>query len=59
MNQSGLGFSLLFLAGAMNGSFGLPMKFTYKWAWENTWAIWTIFALFIFPPPLAYSTIPS
>lgn len=59
MNESGLGFSLLFLAGAMNGSFTLPMKFTHKWAWENTWAIWTIFALFIFPPLLAYSTIPE
>src|SRR5215472_1712550 len=59
MNESALGFSLLFLAGAMNGSFTLPMKFTRKWAWENTWAIWTIFALFIFPPLLAYSTVPE
>lgn len=59
MNGSGLGFSLLFLAGAMNGSFTLPMKFTRKWAWENTWAIWTIFALFVFPLLLAYSTVPQ
>lgn len=59
MNASGLGFSLLFLAGAMNGSFTLPMKFTRKWAWENTWAIWTIFALFVFPLLLAYSTVPQ
>jgi L-rhamnose-H+ transport protein len=59
MNQSALGLSLLLLAGAMNGSFALPMKFTKKWAWENTWAIWTVFALFIFPPLLAYSTVPE
>jgi L-rhamnose-H+ transport protein len=59
MNGSALGFSLLFLAGAMNGSFTLPMKFTRKWAWENTWAIWTIFALFVFPLLLAYSTVPQ
>jgi L-rhamnose-H+ transport protein len=58
MSESALGFSLLFLAGAMNGSFTLPMKFTRKWAWENTWAIWTIFALFVFPLLLAYSTVP-
>lgn len=58
MNESALGFALLFLAGAMNGSFTLPMKFTRKWAWENTWAIWTIFALFVFPPLLAYGTVP-
>ena len=43
----------------MNGSFTLPMKFTRKWAWENTWAIWTIFALFVFPVLLAYSTVPQ
>jgi L-rhamnose-H+ transport protein len=59
VNGSALGFSLLFLAGAMNGSFTLPMKFTRKWAWENTWAIWTIFALFVFPLLLAYGTVPQ
>ena len=25
-------------AVAWTGSFGLPMKFTTKWKWENTWA---------------------
>lgn len=59
MNESALGFALLLLAGGMNGSFTLPMKFTRKWAWENTWAIWTIFALFVFPPLLAYGTVPG
>ena len=51
MDQNGLGLLLLFVAGAMNGSFTLPMKFTRKWAWENTWLMWTIFALGIFPVP--------
>ncbi len=59
MNESALGFSLLLLAGAMNGSFALPMKYTRKWAWENTWAVWTVFALFLFPPLLAYATVPE
>ena len=59
MNGSALGFLLLFIAGVMNGSFTLPMKFTRKWAWENTWAIWTILALFIFPPAAAFATVPS
>jgi L-rhamnose-H+ transport protein len=58
MNESALGFSLLLLAGGMNGSFALPMKFTRKWAWENTWAIWTILALIVFPLLLAYGTVP-
>src|SRR5271168_4199516 len=52
-----LGILLLVLAGAMNGSFTLPMKFTRQWAWENTWLAWTIFALGIFPPLLTFSTI--
>jgi hypothetical protein len=42
MNQSGFGFLLLFVAGAMNGSLTLPMKVMRNWAWENTWLAWTI-----------------
>jgi L-rhamnose-H+ transport protein len=59
MSSTLLGLSLLLLAGTMNGSFTLPMKFTRQWAWENTWLAWTIFALGIFPPLLAFSTLPS
>lgn len=53
------GFGLLFVAGVMNGSFTLPMKYTRKWAWENTWLVWTIFALGIFPALLTFLTVPS
>jgi len=59
MNQSGLGLFLIFVAGAMNGSFTLPMKFTRYWAWENTWLAWTIFALGIFPVTLTLLTVPA
>ena len=59
MDQSSLGLILLLLAGAMNGSFTLPMKFTRKWAWENTWLMWTVFALVIFPVVLTGWTVPS
>jgi len=58
VNSVSLGLALLVLAGAMNGSFTLPMKFTRKWAWENTWLAWTIFALGIFPPLLTFATVP-
>ena len=57
--SASFGVLLLILAGAMNGSFTLPMKFTRQWAWENTWLAWTIFALFIFPPLLTCSTVPA
>ncbi len=59
MDESGVGFLLLLIAGIMNGSFTLPMKFTRKWAWENTWLMWTIFALAIFPVALTWFTVPA
>lgn len=59
MNDTTAGFLFLLLAGAMNGSFTLPMKFTARWAWENTWLAWTIFALGIFPPAVTLATIPN
>jgi L-rhamnose-H+ transport protein len=58
MNGSAIGILLLVLAGAMNGSFTLPMKFTRKWAWENTWLAWTIFALGVLPILLTWLTVP-
>ncbi len=59
MNQTAGGVLLLLLAGAMNGSFTLPMKFTRRWAWENTWLVWTIFALFLFPVLFTFLTVPA
>ena len=56
MPQTAVGLTLLVLAGAMNGSFTLPMKFTRSWAWENTWLSWTIFALLLFPVILTLAT---
>jgi L-rhamnose-H+ transport protein len=59
MNESGIGLCLLVMAGAMNGSFTVPMKFTPNWEWENTWFIWTVFALLVFPSIFTFTTIPS
>ncbi len=59
MHATAAGLLLLVLAAAMNGSFTLPMKFTKKWAWENTWLAWTLFALGVFPMGLTLLTIPS
>jgi L-rhamnose-H+ transport protein len=59
MDQAGVGFLILLVAGVMNASFTLPMKFTRNWNWENTWLVWTLFALVIFPPLAAFATIPN
>lgn len=59
MQETGLGILLLIMAGVMNANFTLPMKFTTRWAWENTWLAFTIFALIIMPPLMALVTIPD
>lgn len=52
------GMVFLILAGMMNASFTLPMKFTRRWSWENTWLAWTVFALLILPPIVTVCTVP-
>src|ERR1700722_12255564 len=59
MQNPALGLIILIFAGAMNGSFTLPMKFTRSWAWENTWLAWTLFALFFLPPVVTFISLPN
>jgi L-rhamnose-H+ transport protein len=42
----------------MEGSFSLPLKYTSKWAWENTWGACSLGALVLIPWPLALLTVP-
>ena len=58
MTDSTAGFLLLIVAGIMNASFTLPMKYARRWAWENTWLAWSILALLALPPALTLSTVP-
>ena len=53
------GIILATLAGVSNGSFGLPMKFTTKWKWENTWSIWAVWTLVVVPWLIAFCTVPN
>lgn len=58
MGETTKGLMLLLVAGVTNASFTLPMKFTRRWAWENTWLIFTIFALLVLPPVVTFLTVP-
>jgi L-rhamnose-H+ transport protein len=58
-NSSVTGFVILVVAGAINAGFTLPMKFTRRWAWENTWMAWTVFALIVLPLVTTVSTVPK
>ena len=53
-----LGMAVIFISGALNGSFALPMKFTRQWKWENTWLVFAASALLIIPWLLAAGFVP-
>jgi L-rhamnose-H+ transport protein len=59
MSSTSSGIATLIVAGIANGSFTMPMKYTRKWAWENTWLAWTVFALVLLPFVATLLTIPS
>ena len=39
------GLILLLVAGGMDGSFALPMKYVRGWKWEHTWPIWSLLGM--------------
>ena len=49
---------LVFVGGALNGSFAAPMKRLSAWRWENLWLIYSITGLLILPWVIALATIP-
>ncbi|WP_187142973.1 L-rhamnose/proton symporter RhaT [Terriglobus albidus] len=59
MENEFAGLVLLVGAGAMNACFALPMKRMGRWAWENTWLVWSGFALVLLPLLSALCFIPS
>lgn len=58
MTGTASGLSILILAGVMNASFTLPMKYARRWAWENTWLAWTTFTLLLLPTAVTFATVP-
>ena len=52
------GMAVIFISGALNGSFPLPMKYTRQWKWENTWLVFAATALLIIPWLLAVGFVP-
>ncbi len=54
-----LGFLLAVLAGGLNGSFALPMKRTTRWAWENTWLVYSIVGMVVVNWLIASRTVPG
>jgi len=56
--QIGMGIAVVILAGILNGSFAAPMKRMPLWHWENTWLIFAVTGLLVFPCITAFATVP-
>src|SRR6266567_2247472 len=52
------GYLMVFAAGLFQGSFMLPLKYTRRWAWENTWLVFSSTAYLLWPWALAFLTLP-
>lgn len=48
-----LGLLLTLVAGTLSGNCMLPMKFSKRWPWENTWLVFSVVSLVILPWALA------
>jgi L-rhamnose-H+ transport protein len=58
MTSAVSGLLILVIAGVVNASFTLPMKYARRWAWENTWLAWSLLALVLLPIVVTFSTVP-
>lgn len=54
-----LGIAFAVVAGIMNGTFTLPMRFLGRWSWENVWALFIVVCCVVMPIAIAYITIPE
>src|SRR5690348_13795963 len=53
-----LGMLIAFMAGLLNGSFTLPMKYARAWSWEHMWSVYSIVGLLVLPWTLAVAFVP-
>jgi L-rhamnose-H+ transport protein len=59
IGKAALGFLIVILAGGLNSSFALPLKKTSRWAWENTWLVYSIVGLIVVNWAIAWWTVPA
>jgi len=52
------GMAIILASGVFNGGFALPMKYSRRWQWENTWLVFTSVSLVIVPWALAVGFVP-
>ena len=47
--QTASGVLAVLLSGAMQGVFALPLKYTRRWRWENTWLVYSTTGMLVLP----------
>src|ERR1700733_16242418 len=57
--QLAIGIGLVLVAGILNGSFAAPMKRMPAWRWENSWLLFALSGLIIFPWIVNFATVPN
>lgn len=53
------GLAVVVLAGILQGSFAAPMKRMSAWRWENSWLLFALSGLIIFPWIINFVTVPN
>src|ERR1700730_17988787 len=53
------GIGVVTLAGILNGRFAAPMKLWPGWRWENSWLIFALSGLTVFPWIISFATVPN
>jgi L-rhamnose-H+ transport protein len=41
--------AIVMTAGLLNAAFAIPMRYNVRWKWENTWLVFSVWSLAIFP----------
>src|SRR6266702_3617025 len=53
------GLAVVILAGILQGSFAAPMKRMSGWRWENSWLLFALSGLIVFPWIINFATVPN
>ncbi len=59
MNSFWSGLALVVVAGAMGGSFTVPLKYVRGWAWEKTWLFYSIVGMVLVPWLIVAWAVPT
>ncbi|HXJ96690.1 MAG TPA: L-rhamnose/proton symporter RhaT [Terriglobia bacterium] len=58
MEKFWLGMAIILLSGVLNGSFALPLKYSVRWKWENTWLVFSVVGILSLPWLMAVCFVP-